>query len=253
MGKVGGCALDGNELLPDGLVEARDGGEEAEGVGVAGGPVDVVSGGTFDDSAGVHNVDGIGVAGYDAEVVRDDNDGGAAFLGESADELEELGLDGDVDGGGGFVGEEDLGLATEGHGDHDALPHATAHVVRIVVEPTSGVGYADFFEELTGAGVGGSSGEAEVHFEGLGELTANGEDGVERRHGLLEDNGNVLAASASHLVVAELEQVRAVEKDLAFYDLAWGEGMRRIRESALTVLPHPLSPTRPIVSPARRE
>ena len=100
--------------------------------------------------------------------MRDDNYGGAAILGESADEFEELGLDSDVDGGGGFVGKEDFGLAAEGHGDHDALPHATAHVVRVVVEPTSGVGYADFFEELTGAGVGGSSREAEVHFEGFG-------------------------------------------------------------------------------------
>ena len=35
--------------------------------------------------------------------------------------------------------------------------------------------------------------------------------------------------------------------------LPGGEGMRRIRERALTVLPHPLSPTRPIVSPALRE
>ena len=104
MGEVGGCALDGNELLPDGLVEAGDGGEEAEGVGVSGGPVDVVSGGTFDDSAGVHDVDGIGVTGHDAEVVGDDDYGGAALLGESADELKELGLDGDVDGCGGLVG-----------------------------------------------------------------------------------------------------------------------------------------------------
>ena len=39
---------------------------------------------------------------------------------------------------------------------------------------------------------------------------------------LLEDHGDVLAAPTSHLVVAELEQVCAVEKDFAFYDLAWG-------------------------------
>ena len=122
----------------------------------------------------------------------------------------------------GFVGEEDLGLAAEGHCDHYALPHASAHAVGVVVEPAAGVGYTDFFEEFTGACVGGSSGEAEVHFEGLGELTADGEDGVEGGHGLLEDNGDVLAAPASHLVVAELEQVLAVEKDLTFDDLARG-------------------------------
>ena len=61
-----------------------------------------------------------------------------------------------------------------------------------------------------------------MHFEGLRHLTADGEDGVEGGHGLLEDNGDVLATPASHLVVAELEQVCAVEEDLAFDDLAWG-------------------------------
>ena len=53
-----------------------------------------------------------------------------------------------------------------------------------------------------------------------------------------------------HLVVVELEQVAPVEDDLALDDLARGLGIRRMSESALTLLPQPDSPTSPSVSPS---
>ena len=51
----------------------------------------------------------------------------------------------------------------------------------------------------------------------------------------------------------QLEQVAAVEEDLALDDPARRIGIRRMIESAVTLLPQPDSPTTPSVSPAQRE
>ena len=40
-------------------------------------------------------------------------------------EADDLGLDGDVERGGGFIGDDEIGAAGEHKGDHGPLPHAT--------------------------------------------------------------------------------------------------------------------------------
>ncbi len=81
--------------------------------------------GDFDDPAGVHDGDDVGVLGDDAEVVGDQEDRHAALALKFSQEFEDLGLDGDVQRRGRLIGDQEPGLAGEGHGDHDALAHAT--------------------------------------------------------------------------------------------------------------------------------
>ena len=45
-------------------------------------------------------------------------------------QLEDLRLDGDVERGGGLVGDQQVGLVGERHGDHDALALAAGELVR---------------------------------------------------------------------------------------------------------------------------
>ena len=49
-------------------------------------------------------------------------------------QVEDLRLHGDVEGGGGLVGEQQRGAAGQRHGDHDALAHAAGQLVRVLVE-----------------------------------------------------------------------------------------------------------------------
>ena len=49
--------------------------------------------------------------------------------------LEHLGLDGDVEGGGGLVGDEHVGLVGDRHGDHRPLAHAAGELVGVLVGP----------------------------------------------------------------------------------------------------------------------
>ena len=67
---------------------------------------------------------------------------------EVFEELEDLGLDGDVEGGGGLVGDEDAGLVGwpliyDGDGDEDALALASGELVGIVFGSALGVWEGD--------------------------------------------------------------------------------------------------------------
>ena len=75
--------------------------------------------------------------------MRDQHDGHAELGLEPLQQLEDLSLDRDVEGGGGLVRDQEFWVAHEGHRDHDALAHAAAHLVRVMIDALCGIGYAD--------------------------------------------------------------------------------------------------------------
>jgi len=91
---------------PD-AVDAGKRGEEAVAVRMERAAQDVADGAFFDDAAGVHDGDAVGDLGDDAEVVGDEEDGGAALGAEPFELVEDLGLDGDIEGAGGLIGNEE--------------------------------------------------------------------------------------------------------------------------------------------------
>ena len=78
----------------------------------------------LDLAAGIHHHDAVGVLRDHAHVVRDQDDRGAKRVAQFAHQVEDLRLDGDVERGGRFVGDQHLRVARQRHGDHHALPHA---------------------------------------------------------------------------------------------------------------------------------
>ena len=66
------------------------------------------------------------------------------------EEVEDLRLDGDIERGCGFVGDEHRGFAGYGHSNHNALSHSAGHSVRIFRDAPVGVGDTDFTEHLLG-------------------------------------------------------------------------------------------------------
>ena len=67
----------------------------------------------------------------------------------------------------------------------------------------------------------------------------------------MEDHRDLFAADLSDLGGAEIEQVFAVVEDRPSTIRPGGWGIRRMIDSAVTLLPHPDSPTMPRVSPCR--
>ena len=63
----------------------------------------------------------------------------AQAAGEILHELQDLSLDRHVERRGGLIGQDQGRIARQGHGDHQALAHAAAELVRILGEPPLGV------------------------------------------------------------------------------------------------------------------
>ena len=86
----------------------------------------------FDDAAAVHHHEVTGALCGQAEVVGDQQDGRAEFVGERLEVVEDLALHRDVQCRGRFVGDEQLGFTGEADGDERALLHTAGELVRIL-------------------------------------------------------------------------------------------------------------------------
>ena len=125
----GDGAFDGRERLLAVGFEGGDGGEQSAGVGMRGAGEDVGDGAAFDDSSGIHDGDAVADAADHGEVVRDEEHGQREALAQFGEQRENLRLHGDIERGGGLVGDEQGGAVDDGHGDHDALALASGELM----------------------------------------------------------------------------------------------------------------------------
>ena len=112
--------------------------------------------------------------------------------------LDDLGLDGDVQAGGGLVGDEQGGIARQRHRDHHPLDHASRYLVGVTCEALPRMGNPEQVEHLQCECLRFPDGLALMDPDPLHQLGADGEDRIERRHGLLEDHRHVVAPDAAH-------------------------------------------------------
>src|SRR5262249_17567388 len=176
----------------------------------------------LDDLGRVHDDHALRRLGDDAHVVGDEQDRHAELGLQLVEELEDLGLDRHVERGGRLVRDQEIRAAGQRHGDHHALPHAAGQLVRILLHPALGVRDVHEAQHLAGLVHRVAPAEPLVQADGLGDLLAHREDGVERGHRLLEDHRDLLAADLAHLRGGKLEEVPAVVVDLAVDDASWG-------------------------------
>ena len=85
------------------------------------------------DAAEIEHDDPVADLLYRGEVVGDEEDRQRQFLLEVHHQVEDLGLDGDVECGDRLVGDDELGLDGEGAGDADALALPAGELVGIVL------------------------------------------------------------------------------------------------------------------------
>ena len=167
-----------------------------------------------------------------------------AVLGLQADQqIEDLLLDGDVERGGRLVGDQQLGIAGDGHGDHDALALAARHLVREGPQPLGRVGNADLRQQLDGAGAARGAVHAHVEAQHLLDLEADGEAGIEAGHRLLEDHRDVLADDLAPLGAASASSRSLPSNVIRSAVTLAVHGSRPITASIATDLPEPDSPT----------
>src|SRR5439155_10208869 len=106
-----------------------------------------------------------------------------------------------------------------------ALALAARELVRIAVEPALRFGNADLGQQLERASVHRRPGQALMQQQDLADLLLDRVQRIERRHRLLEDDGDVVAAHMADLRLRQAEQFATVEMDRA-----GGMAGRRIRQ-----------------------
>ena len=97
---------------------------------------------------GIHDADAVADLVGGAEVVRGEEHGHAALPRELTQQLQDLRLDRDVERGRRLVGDDELGLGHQRHGDHQALALAAGELVRILGEHAFGIGNLHGLQEL---------------------------------------------------------------------------------------------------------
>ncbi|EMF27026.1 cation transport ATPase [Streptomyces gancidicus BKS 13-15] len=210
------------ERLAPGRVEPRDGAQQSVRVGVGGVGEQLAAPGGLHDLARVEHVDLVAESRDHAEVVGDHQQGGALLVHELLEQLQDLRLDGHVEGRGGLVGDEQARGAGDRHGDERALAHAAGELVRVLLEPPGRVGDADPVQQVGGLLAGGLPLHPAVTLQDLGDLHADRDDRVQRGQRVLEDHRHLAAAQVAARGRVHREQVRAVELGTA----ADGETLR---------------------------
>src|SRR5688500_10337605 len=175
-------------------VDARDGAEQPLRVRVQRLLEQLAHRRFFDDLCAVHHAHALGGLRDDAHVVRDEHDGHAELGLQLVQQLEDLRLDGHVESGGRLVGDQEVGIARQRHGDHDALPHAARQLVRILLHAPLGVRDVHQLQHVDRLVHRVAAAEALVEPDGLGDLLAHREHRVQRRHRFLEDHRDLFAA-----------------------------------------------------------
>ena len=98
---------------------------------MAGVLVEFVGVGEFHDLAEVHDGDAAADLADGPQIVGDEEQGHAGLVLDLPEQVQNLGADGDVQGGHGFVGDDEFGAQGQGAGDADALALAAGELVGV--------------------------------------------------------------------------------------------------------------------------
>jgi hypothetical protein len=146
---------------------------------VLGAGEDVLDRALLDGLAGEHHHHPLGDLGHHPHVVGDEQHRHPDLLLQQLDEIEDLGLDGDVQGGGRLIRDEQRRAAGERHGDHGALAHAAGELMGVLLQLPLGLRDAHQLQHLQRQLAGLAPGLVLVEEDRLLDLVADLVDRVE--------------------------------------------------------------------------
>ena len=174
---------------------------------------DLAHGALLADDAAVHHKNPAAHAGNHAQIVGDHDDGGVAALLQVVQQIQHLRLNGHVQGGGGLVCDDQLGLAGDGRGDHHALAHAAGELVGVLLESRLRVGNLHALQKLQRRPARLGLAHAAMDAQRLGDLILHRVEGIQAGHGILEDHADLVAAHLAELAHAHLRHLALIEAD----------------------------------------
>ena len=178
------------------------------------------------DSPGIHDGNLVTDLGNNAHVVGDEDDCSAGAFLKILGQVENLSLDGHVQGRRRFVRDEELRLTEKCHRDHDTLLHPPGQLVWVGGEALFRIRDPHRSEHLRGTLAHLGPLQSEAEFQHLPHLSLDREHRVQRGHGVLEDHGDLVPPDVRQLFGGESQDVGARKPDLPTEDLtgrAWDE------------------------------
>ena len=198
-----------------GTIQARNGVKQIAGIGGLRRREDLPHRAFLHVLAVLHHADAVGQSGDDAHVVGDQDHGRARLAAQLGHQVEDLGLDGDIEGGGGLIGDQQFGPTGHGLGDHHPLAHAARKLVRILLQPARRIRDAHLFQPFPGPAHGLGGRQPQVQAQGLGDLLADPHVRGERRQRVLEDHGHLRAADAVQRLGLQPQDLLTLKPDRA--------------------------------------
>ncbi len=202
------------------MADQRDRAHQADRIRMAGVTDDLLHGADLGDPPGIHDGDTVGRFGDHAHVVGHQHHRGAVLAAHALEELDDLGLDRDVEGRRRLVGDHQARIGAERKGDDHPLPHPAGELVRILVDPPLRRRNADLAEEVERALARLPLAHVLVGADRLRELEAHCIERVERGQRVLEDHADLVAADPAHLLVGQVVDALAFKVDAAVGDPA---------------------------------
>ena len=187
----------------------------------------------FHHFAGIHHDDALGDLCDHAQIVGNHHDGGIVICSELQHQVKDLGLNGDIEGSGGLIGDQYFRVAGQRHGDHSALAHPAGKLMWIFMHSFFRSGNLNLFKHLNRAVPAVAFGLLFMQDKHFRYLITDGVNRIQRGHRFLENHGDALAANRSHLFHGKLNNIGAVKQNLALDDFArWlgyqtHDGLRR--------------------------
>ena len=168
--------------------------------------------GELDHLAEVHDGHAVGDVLHDGQVVGDEQISGSVLLLQVLQQVQDLSLDGNVQGGNRLVADDELRAQDERASDADALTLTAGELVRVAVD-VLGI-EADHVKQLANA-LDTLLGSADaVNDHRLGDDLTDGHTGVQGCIGILEDELH-LSAHGLELLLVHLGDVATLEVNLA--------------------------------------
>ena len=165
----------------------------------------------FDHPAGVHHQNSVAKGRDQTQVVRDEDQAHAALAHQPIQNGQHLQLHRDIQRRGGLIGNQQLGVGDQHHGDHGALAHAARHLMR--VEPVDPYRIVNLHRLKRSQSAPARLGTADpaVGTQCLDNLLADGHDRVERKLGILQHHGNTTATQRAPLLRRAMHQICALK------------------------------------------
>ena len=148
----------------------------------------------LDDAARLEHHDAVAKSLDQAQIVADEEKSHAAPLDQLVEERQHLHRRARVERRGRLVGDHEVGLARQHHGDHRALPHAARKLVRIKFCHARRVGEANGVEQSQRRLARVASAQRAMEAQGFLDLRSDPHHRVEREARVLRDPADAPAA-----------------------------------------------------------